>query len=83
MERLLRSEHSGPGSDASPASAIPYNRLYIGALNFSLTEQDIESVFTPFGPVDMCELHKDPSTDKSKGYGFVQCGSFFCLDKCW
>jgi RNA-binding protein 23/39 len=48
------------------------NRLYVGSLNFALTENDIRQVFQPFGEVDVVDLHKDPVTGKSKGYAFVQ-----------
>lgn len=46
-------------------------RLYVGSLNFALTENDIRQVFQPFGPVDVVDLHKDPVTGKSKGFAFV------------
>lgn len=47
-------------------------RLYVGSLNFALTEVDIRQVFQPFGEVTLVDLHKDPATGKSKGYAFVQ-----------
>jgi len=61
-----------PGSDAHPNAPIPYNRLYIGSLNFNLTDADIRQVFQPFGPVEFVDLHRDQVTGKSKGYCFVQ-----------
>ena len=62
-----------PGSDAKPNAPIPYNRLYIGSLNFNLTDADVRQVFQPFGHVDVVDLHRDQLTGKSKGYCFVQC----------
>lgn len=54
--------------------------LYVGSLNFALTESDIRQVFQPFGEVEVVDLHKDPVTGKSKGYAFVQfVFSFACL----
>lgn len=47
-------------------------RLYVGSLNFALTESDIRQVFQPFGVVELVDLHKDPITGKSKGFAFVQ-----------
>lgn len=61
-----------PGSDARADSAVPWNRLYVGSLPFSLREHDIRSIFEPFGPVDSVDLHFDNITQKSKGYCFVQ-----------
>lgn len=46
--------------------------LYVGSLNFALTESDIRQVFQPFGQVELVDLHKDPITGKSKGFAFVQ-----------
>ncbi|KAI5478962.1 RNA splicing factor Pad-1 [Pseudohyphozyma bogoriensis] len=46
--------------------------LYVGSLNFALTESDVRQVFQPFGDVDVVDLQKDPVTGKSKGYAFVQ-----------
>ncbi|KAH8924392.1 splicing factor CC1-like protein [Atractiella rhizophila] len=46
--------------------------LYVGSLNFQLTDADIRAVFQPFGAIDYVDLHKDPITGKSKGYAFVQ-----------
>ncbi|KAG0768911.1 hypothetical protein G6F57_005398 [Rhizopus arrhizus] len=49
-----------------------YQRLYIGSLHFSLTENDVRQIFEPFGPLDFVNLHKDPETGRSKGFGFIQ-----------
>lgn len=46
--------------------------LYVGSLHFSLTDSDIQQVFEPFGELDFVDLHKDPTTGRSKGYAFVQ-----------
>jgi len=47
-------------------------RLYIGSLNFNLTEEDVREVFAPHGQIDFIDLHKDPETGRSKGFGYVQ-----------
>jgi len=46
-------------------------RLYVGSLHFNVTESDLRPVFEAFGIVESIELHKDPSTGKSRGFGFV------------
>ncbi|GAA5972109.1 hypothetical protein JCM11641_002498 [Rhodosporidiobolus odoratus] len=46
--------------------------LYVGSLNFALTSEDIREVFQPFGELETVELHRDPTTGKSKGYCFVK-----------
>lgn len=57
------------GASGTPGQA---GGLYVGSLNFALTESDIREVFQPFGPVEIVDLHKDVVTGKSKGYAFVQ-----------
>ena len=47
-------------------------KLYIGSLHFNVTEEDLRPVFEAFGPLDYIDLHKDPVTGQSKGFGFVQ-----------
>lgn len=47
-------------------------RLYVGSLHFNVTEDDLKPVFETFGPLDFIDLHKDPATGVSRGFGFVQ-----------
>ncbi|KAI9274197.1 hypothetical protein BY458DRAFT_539490 [Sporodiniella umbellata] len=49
-----------------------YQRLYVGSLHFSLTENDVRQIFEPFGSLDFVNLHKDSETGRSKGFGFIQ-----------
>lgn len=58
----------GPG----PNDPNSYARLYVGSLNFNLTDDDIRQVFQPFGDIEYVDLHRDQITGKSKGYAFVQ-----------
>ncbi|SCV70219.1 BQ2448_1613 [Microbotryum intermedium] len=54
----------------NPASLL--NRLYVGSLNFALTDEDVRQVFQSFGEITRVDLHRDAITNKSKGYAFVQ-----------
>ncbi|KAH8778854.1 Pad-1 [Diaporthe sp. PMI_573] len=58
------------GSGGHPNS-IPFHRLYVGNIHFSITEQDLQNVFEPFGELEFVQLQKD-DTGRSRGYGFVQ-----------
>ncbi|CDH60257.1 splicing factor cc1-like protein [Lichtheimia corymbifera JMRC:FSU:9682] len=51
---------------------LVFQRLYVGSIHFSLTEDDLRQIFEPFGPLDFVNLHKDPETGRSKGYAFIQ-----------
>jgi RNA recognition motif-containing protein len=35
-----------------------YQRLYVGSLHFSLTDEDVRQIFEPFGALDFVNLHK-------------------------
>jgi cold-inducible RNA-binding protein len=47
-------------------------KLYVGSLPYSLTEEELKDVFTPFGAVVSARIITDKMTGKSKGFGFVE-----------
>jgi RNA-binding protein 39 len=50
-------------------------RIYIGGLTENLgdiTDNDIRSIFFPFGEIDFIDLPKDPITGRCRGYCFIQ-----------
>lgn len=55
---------------ANPNS-IPFHRLYVGNIHFSITETDLQNVFEPFGELEFVQLQKEEG-GRSRGYGFVQ-----------
>lgn len=61
-------------------NSIPFHRLYVGNIHFSITEQDLQNVFEPFGELEFVQLQKDDN-GRSRGYGFVQY-VFFCFLVC-
>ncbi|KAH8677942.1 hypothetical protein BX600DRAFT_140430 [Xylariales sp. PMI_506] len=64
--RQVRTTDSG-----SHTNSIPFHRLYVGNIHFSITEQDLQNVFEPFGELEFVQLQKDDN-GRSRGYGFVQ-----------
>ncbi|KAI8598867.1 hypothetical protein EDD21DRAFT_417348 [Dissophora ornata] len=56
----------------SAAADLSLHRLYVGSVNFDLTEDDLKHVLEPFGPIEFIKLHRDAETGKSKGFAFVQ-----------
>lgn len=58
------------GADGN-TNSVPFHRLYVGNVHFSITEEDLENVFNPFGELEFVQLQKD-DTNRSRGYGFVQ-----------
>lgn len=58
-------------STSGHPNSIPFHRLYVGNIHFSITEQDLQNVFEPFGELEFVQLQKDDN-GRSRGYGFVQ-----------
>ncbi|KAK3113899.1 Phosphatidylinositol-3-phosphatase SAC1 [Teratosphaeriaceae sp. CCFEE 6253] len=56
---------------ATQSNGIPFHRLYVGNIHFSITEEDLKNVFEPFGELEFVQLQKEEQ-GRSKGYGFVQ-----------
>lgn len=48
------------------------SRIYIANVNENLTEEHLESLFSPFGEVEQCALIPDPITRKHKNCGFIE-----------
>lgn len=60
-----------PEASSGPSHSAPFHRLYVGNVHFSITENDLQNVFEPFGELEFVQLQKD-ETGRSKGYAFVQ-----------
>ncbi|KAJ2851961.1 hypothetical protein IWW36_000734 [Coemansia brasiliensis] len=58
------------GMDARDLSVM--SRLYVGSMNFELTEEHVTRVFSEFGKVRSVSMAKDPATGRHKGFGFVE-----------
>ncbi|RKF73681.1 RNA-binding protein rsd1 [Golovinomyces cichoracearum] len=60
-----------PETAGSTLTQIPFHRLYVGNIHFSITESDLQNVFEPFGELEFVQLQKEEQ-GRSRGYGFVQ-----------
>mgnify|MGYP000305088694 FL=1 len=47
-------------------------KLLIRNLARTLTEEELELLFAPFGEVSECTLVMDANTGESKGFGFIE-----------
>lgn len=57
-----------PSHDAAP----PENVLFVCKLNPITREEDLQMIFSRFGPVKKCHIVKDKKTASSLGYAFVE-----------
>ena len=46
-------------------------KLFVGNLSFDVTENDLQDLFVPFGPVSEVNLMTDRATGRSRGFAFV------------
>jgi len=51
------------------------NKLYVGNLSFSSSEEDITSAFSAYGTVTSVNLITDRDTGRPRGFAFVEMGS--------
>jgi cold-inducible RNA-binding protein len=50
-------------------------KLYVGNLSFDVTQDQLQSMFSPYGGVQSAQLISDRDTGRSKGFGFVEMSS--------
>jgi RNA recognition motif-containing protein len=47
-------------------------RLYVGNLDYGVTDSDLEQLFAAHGTVESAQVVMDRDTGRSKGFGFVE-----------
>lgn len=45
--------------------------IYVGNLDFKVTEQELNDIFSEFGQVESARIITDKYSGRSKGFGFV------------
>jgi RNA recognition motif-containing protein len=46
--------------------------IYVGNLDYKVTENDLESLFSKYGTVSSVKIISDKHNGRSKGFGFVE-----------
>jgi len=64
---LKAASHPTDGDDA----LIETGRIFVRNLSYLCKSEDLEALFTPFGPVVETHLSLDPTTKRPKGFAFV------------
>lgn len=47
-------------------------KLYVGGLPYSITEDELRDLFTPYGAIESARIISDKFSGQSKGFGFVE-----------
>lgn len=50
-------------------------KLFVGGLPYSVTDDELQQLFAPFGDVVSAKVIIDRETNRSKGFGFVEFGN--------
>ena len=66
------SQSQGQSGGAGPVEVAPPRRIYVGSLHYTITDHDLRSIFDPFGRVEFVRVNRDPRTNESKGFAFLQ-----------
>ena len=48
------------------------SNLYVGNLSFEVTDDDLQELFEPHGPVASAKVISDRETGRARGFGFVE-----------
>ncbi|KAI9672250.1 MAG: hypothetical protein M1831_002064 [Alyxoria varia] len=70
-EKNRQSRTTEPANTGNNNNSVPFHRLYVGNIHFSINETDLQNVFEPFGELEFVNLQKEEQ-GRSRGYGFVQ-----------
>ncbi len=46
--------------------------IYVGNLSWSMTDEDLNNLFSQYGTVSSAKILKEKNTGRSKGFGFVE-----------
>lgn len=49
-----------------------FHRIYVGSIQFDITDADLTLLFSQFGPVASISMIQDPVHRRHKGYGFIE-----------
>ena len=47
-------------------------RIYVGNLSYTTTEDELEELFTTYGDVMSCTIPTDRETERPRGFAFVE-----------
>ncbi|KAK9466975.1 hypothetical protein V1512DRAFT_262811 [Lipomyces arxii] len=55
-------------------------KMFIGGLNWDTTDESLNKYFSQFGEVTECQVMRDPSTGRSRGFGFLTFRDSKCVN---
>lgn len=71
IQSFLNKKREVKKSSASKSDGTS-GTLYVGNLDYTVTEDDVRSLFEQYGPIISVRMMRDRRTDRFRGFGFVE-----------
>jgi len=76
LHRSVPWRYESKGDDATLSKEEILNKkLYVGGLSYSVTDAQLQQLFSSHGTVESAKVITDRETDRSRGFGFVEMGT--------
>jgi poly(U)-binding-splicing factor PUF60 len=73
QQQVAQAAQAGLLQSVNNAASNPMNRrVYVGSLEYTLTEEHIRVPFSAFGTISKIDMPREPGTNRSKGFCFVE-----------
>jgi len=57
--------------ESVPLRAMQHRKLFVGGLPKDFTEEHLNNIFSPYGPIAEAQVIRDATTGESRGFGFI------------
>jgi len=71
MKQTLAHQQAQAKSLQRQQAIVLMCRIYVGSINFEVREEQLKTMFSPFGPLKSVSMSWDPLTQKHKGFAFI------------
>ena len=71
MKQTLAHQQAQAKSLQRQQAIVLMCRIYVGSINFEVREEQLKTMFSPFGPLKSVSMSWDPITQKHKGFAFI------------
>jgi len=70
MDREMKVNWATSPGGAPKQDTSTHHHIFVGDLSPEIDTETLRNAFAPFGEISDCRVVRDPTTNKSKGYGF-------------
>ena len=71
MKQTLAHQQAQAKTAQRQQAVVLMCRIYVGSINFEVREEQLKTMFSPFGPIKAVSMSWDPLTQKHKGFAFI------------